>query len=89
MISTPFIEHRYDDRIMALHRSSVYAMGLHVRREMSLFMRSMPQLSHIFRFISPLIQVDNCTRSPLFRRVYDSPRLMTYALLSNLPAMIC
>ena len=53
IVSIPFIERRYDDRTMGLHPSSVYAMGLPVRREMSLFMRSMPQLSNIFRFISP------------------------------------
>ena len=53
IVSIPFIEHRYDDRIMGLHRSSVCSMGPPVRREMSLFMRSMPQLSNIFRFISP------------------------------------
>jgi hypothetical protein len=53
MVSIPLIERQHDDRITALHQSSVYAMGPPVRREMSLFMRSMPQVSHIFRFISP------------------------------------
>ena len=45
------IERQHDDRITALHQNSVYAVGLPVRREMSLVMRSMPQLPHIFRFM--------------------------------------
>ena len=53
MVSNPLIERRNDDRITVLHQSSVYAMGLPVLREMSLCMRSMLQLSHIFRFMSP------------------------------------
>jgi hypothetical protein len=53
MVSIPLIERQHDDRITALHQSSVYAMGLPVPREMSLFMQSMLQLSHIFRFMSP------------------------------------
>ena len=50
IVSIPLIERKYDDRITALHQSSVYVMGQLVLREMSLSMRSMPQLSHIFRF---------------------------------------
>jgi hypothetical protein len=53
MVSIPLIERPHDHRITALHQRPVCAMGLPVRREMSLFMRSMPQLLHIFRFTSP------------------------------------
>ena len=53
MVSIPLIERQCDDRISALHQSFVYVMAVAVRREMSLFMRLMPHLSHIFRFMSP------------------------------------
>jgi hypothetical protein len=53
MVSIPLIKRQYNDRITALHQSSVYVMAQHVRKEMSLSMRSMPQLSYIFRFASP------------------------------------
>ena len=53
MVSISLIEVQYNDRITALHQSSVYIMAQPVRKEMSLSMRSMPQLSCIFRFTSP------------------------------------
>ena len=36
-----------------------------------------------------VLQLDDCIHSLFIRQVYDLPRLTTYALLSNLPAMIC
>jgi hypothetical protein len=53
MVSIPLIERQYNDRITALHQSFVYVMAQPVCKEMSLSMRSMPQLSYMFRFASP------------------------------------
>ena len=53
IVSFPLNERQYDDSITDLRQSSVFIMGQPVRREMSLSMRSMPQLSCIFRFTSP------------------------------------